>query len=186
MEKVVNRMVEYMVADGEWSELDRMKMRLGFQVLSHNVWMTAVILSVAGFMGVLKEAVVLYLAFGMLKMNMGGLHFQTSLACLSSTGAFVIGGSFLSRHMVIPFGIVVGLYIVCIVVFALLGPQGTKNNPLSEEGYVKARRNVMVLSIGYFFITVVSYVAAGKIPYLLLIAIVFELVTLLPCMKAKK
>ena len=84
MEKVVNRMVEYMVADGEWSELDRMKMRLGFQVLSHNVWMTAVILTVAGFMGVLKEAVVLYLAFGMLKMNMGGLHFQTSLARLSS------------------------------------------------------------------------------------------------------
>ena len=79
MEKVVNRMVEYMVADGEWSELDRMKMRLGFQVLSHNVWMTAVILSVAWFIGVLKEAVVLYLAFGMLKMNMGGLHFQTSL-----------------------------------------------------------------------------------------------------------
>ena len=112
MEKVVNRMVEYMVADGEWSELDRMKMRLGFQVLSHNVWMTAVILTVAGFMGVLKEAVVLYLAFGMLKMNMGGLHFQTSLACLSSTGAFVIGGSFLSRHIVVPFGIVVGLYIV--------------------------------------------------------------------------
>ena len=54
MEKVVNRMVEYMVADGEWSELDRMKMRLGFQVLSHNVWMTEVILSIAGFRGVLK------------------------------------------------------------------------------------------------------------------------------------
>ncbi len=186
MEWIVNHVMEYMDVDGEWSELDKMKMRLGLQVLFHNVWMTAVILVVAGLMGVLKEGAVLFLAFGLLKMNMGGLHFQTSSACLLSTGVFVIGGSFLSRHMVVPFWVVMGLYVVCIVVFVLLGPQGTKNNPLSEENYVKARRNTMVLSAGYFLTTVGSYVMLKKIPYLLLIAIVFEAVTLLPCVRVKK
>lgn len=186
MERIVNSVIAYLDANGEWSELEKMKMRLGFQVLFHNVWMVAVILIVGGFMGVLKEAVVLFLAFGLLKINMGGLHFQTSLACLLSTGTFVIGGSFLSRHMEIPFWIVAGLYVVCIVVFAVLGPQGTKNNPLSEESYQKARRNSMVLSIGYFVITVISYVMLEKIPYLLLIAIVFEVVTLLPYKKTSR
>lgn len=186
MERIVNHMVSYMDVDGEWSELDKMKMKLGFQVLFHNVWMTVVILGTAGFLGVLKEAAVLFLAFGLLKMNMGGLHFQTSSACLLSTGTFVIGGSFLSRYLVVPFGVVMGLYAVCIAVFALLGPQGTKNNPLSEESYVKARRNTMVLSVGYFLTTVGYYVMLKEIPYLLLIAIVFETVTLLPCVTVKK
>lgn len=180
MGKAVNKMVIYLDVGEEWSELDKMKMCLGFQVLFHNAWMTAVILCMAGLMGALKEAIVLFLAFGLLKMKMGGFHFETSLACLLSTGTLVIGGSLLSRHMTFSIGIVVVIYIICIVIFWKVGPQETKNNPLSEQTYEKYKKSSMILSVGYLVVTMGMYIIWGRIPYLLFLAIVFETVTLLP------
>lgn len=180
MERVVNKMVAYLDADKEWSELDKMKMRLGFQVLFHNAWMMAVILCAAGLAGVLKEAVILFWTFGLLKMKMGGFHFETSLACLLLTGTLVIGGSLLSRHMTLPICIVIITYVVCITIFWKVGPQGTKNNPLSEQTYEKYRKSSLLLSIGYLAATIGMYLIWGEIPYLLFLAIVFETVTLLP------
>ena len=163
-----------------WSELDKMKMRLGFQVLFHNLWMTAVILAGAFLAGVLKEAVILFLAYGLLKINAGGIHFRTSGACILATGTFIIGGSLLSDYLEFPFYGVVCTYVVFMVILWFIGPQGTENNPITEENYGKLRRNTILLSAAYLLLTVCMYLLSGQIPYLLLIAVFFETVSLFP------
>ncbi len=57
-------------------------MVLGLQVLIHNIIMTGTILISAALMNMFWEAAILLATYGILKMTVGGVHFQTSFACL--------------------------------------------------------------------------------------------------------
>lgn len=179
----MDRFAEYMVsriATEKWSELDKMKMKLGFQVFFHNIWMTAVILLTAVFLGIFKEALLLMTAYGLLKINAGGIHFQTSCGCLAATGTFIVGGSFLSGYLDFPIYAIAGIYIVCIIIAWKLVPQGTPNNPIAEENQWKMKRNTVILVAGYLLITIWMSPFGMKMPYLLCIAAVFEMISLIP------
>ena len=87
MELLADKIVTYIVTENsEWTELELMKMKLGVQVLFHNILMFAKIL------GIFKNSAVLFATFGILKMTAGGVHFQKSYQCLFSTGLFIFSG----------------------------------------------------------------------------------------------
>ena len=93
MELLADKIVTYIVTENsEWTELESMKMKLGVQVLFHNIFMIGLILMFAKILGIFKNSAVLFATFGILKMTAGGVHFQKSYQCLFSTGLFIFSG----------------------------------------------------------------------------------------------
>lgn len=181
MEAIANRIVDYLDADKKtWDELDRMRMALGLQILIHNIFMVGTILLLAKLAGMFSEATILLSAFGALKMTAGGVHFKKSSACLLGTGIFVVGGIMISRQLDISLIQTVVIYVFCLVVLVIIGPQGTENNPISKENYEKLRRRTVVIVLAYLILTVILAKQMNYIPYLLLVAVTFETMTLLP------
>lgn len=175
METVANRIIEYLDTDKKiWNDVERMRMALGLQVLIHNIVMIGTILLTAVVLGIFSEAVVLLTAYGILKMSAGGIHFKSSLACLVGTGIFVIFGTKISDSINIELRYVVIIYLICIFILTLIGPQGTENNPITVENYVKLRKRTIIFVSIYLLITIFMAFGMKNIPYLLLIAVVFE------------
>lgn len=53
METIANRIVKYLDTDKTiWSDVDRMRMSLGLQIIIHNIVMVGTILLVSGIMGI--------------------------------------------------------------------------------------------------------------------------------------
>lgn len=181
METIANRIVNYLDTDNTtWNDVDRMRMNLGLQVIIHNIVMIGTILLVSKIAGIFLEAIVLLAAYGALKMTAGGIHFKKSLACLVGTGIFVVAGVLVSRQLNMELFHIILIYLACLIILAKIGPQGTENNPISDENYEKLRRRTFFLILAYLTITVVMAKCIGNIPYLLFVAVVFETFSILP------
>ena len=104
METITNKIIGYLDSDENiWDDVDRARMALGLQVLIHNFIMISVILIIAQMVGILGEAVILLVAYGLLKITAGGIHFKKSVTCLLGTGVFVIAGVLASRQLIFLF-----------------------------------------------------------------------------------
>lgn len=181
MEFLVSKLMKCMeTEENDWTELERLKMQLGFQVLLHNLFMIGIILIVAKMLGIFTEAVALFIGYGLLKITAGGIHFQKSCACLLSTGVFVIGSVYLLRNIKLSFPVVLLIYLICVVVLWIVGPQGTENNPISEDNFYKLRYRTMLIAGSYLLITIFMFAAGKRLPYFLLVATVFETISILP------
>lgn len=181
MEFIANKIVGYLDADENiWSDVDRARMALGLQVLIYNIVMIGTILIASQIIGIFWEAVILLAAYGMLKITAGGIHFKKSAACLPGTGIYVIIGVMISRQLDIRLPHIILIYVVCMIVLVIVGPQGTENNPVSEENYERLKKKTIYIVSFYLFITIFMTVYSGYKPYLLVVAVVFETFSLLP------
>lgn len=181
METIADRIANYLDTNKMiWNEIERMQMVLGFQILIHNIVMIGTILFFAAIAGVLWDSIILLTVYGLLKVTAGGVHFKKSSACLIGTGVFVAVGVMISRQVSIELIYIILVYVVCIIVFTIIGPQGTENNPISEEKCKKLKKKTVLIIFNYFFISYFMYKENLKIiSYLILIAVVFETLSLL-------
>lgn len=181
MEFLVSKLMKCMeTEENDWTELESLKMKLGFQVLLHNLFMTGFILIVAKALGIFTEAVALFIGYGLLKLTAGGIHFQKSYACLLGTGTFIISGVYLSERIKLHFPGVLLIYLICMYILWIVGPQGTENNPISEENFYKLRYRTMIIAGSYLLITIFMLVAGERLPYFLMVATAFETISILP------
>lgn len=113
-------------------------------------------------------------------MTVGGVHFKKSSACIAGTGIFVIAGVLLSQRHNMELNHIIFVYIVCLAIIMIVGPQGTENNPFSKESCRRMKKKAVIIVLGYMAITLFIKDSSNHIPYLLLIAAVFEAFSLLP------
>lgn len=173
-EKILN-----ILETSDTTQLERMKLKLGLQVLCHNIWMTSVILILAWYMGLFQESFILFLSYGILKIHVGGVHFHKSWQCLTATTSFIIGGVLLAQHMTLQLELIVLLYILSILLLWIVGPQGTRNNPISESNYPILRRRSLYIVLFYLGLTV-SGMLEQNTTDLLLIAVLFGTFSIVP------
>ena len=113
-------------------------------------------------------------------MSAGGIHFKKSFACLVGTGIFVEVGVRVAGELNMDWKYIVLVYIACIIILAVIGPQGTENNPILEENYRNLRKRTIFIVTTYLLITVCMLIFFRHVPYLLFVAVVFETFSLLP------
>lgn len=130
-----------------YSEVDILKMRLGFEILIHNILMVGTILIIAFVCDIFYESVVLLFVYGLLKLNAGGIHCKTSSGCLIATLVFVLGGVYMGKKLDIDLLATVIIYDFCTVVLYFIAPQGTSNNPVSKENYSRLKMNTVIICI---------------------------------------
>ncbi|MCM1499558.1 MAG: accessory gene regulator B family protein [Clostridium sp.] len=179
MDLIVNKLLKQMEMK-DWSEVEMMKMKLGLQVLIHDFLMISFILLLAKGLGIFTDSVILFIGYALLKITAGGIHFKKSSLCLLGTSAFIIAGVFIAKHITLSFGGISCIYFVCMAVLWIVAPQGTQNNPVFQEKYDKLKRCTILISGMYYLITIYEYLVGIKISSFLLVAIVFETLSLLP------
>ncbi len=176
MDLIVNKILECIKTNED--EIEILKMRLGIEVLIHNILMIGSILIFAKMLGIFSDAVILFIGYGLLKMTAGGIHFKKSISCILGTGAFIICGSNIAKKLELSFATVLVIYIICTIILWITAPQGTENNPVSQKNYFILKRRMMVILGIYLLGMIYLYRVKTYIVYLILIAIVFETFTL--------
>ena len=81
MEFITEKLLN-ILACAETTQLERMKLKLGLQVLCHNIWMTCVILILAGYLRLFQESFILFISYGILKIHVGGIHWNREFSTI--------------------------------------------------------------------------------------------------------
>ncbi len=159
------------------SEIDRLKMILGFQNIIHQAGMFFVIFTLAGIFHIFKETLLFLTIFSVYRSIAGGFHLSTSLGCIIATSFINVGGTELALHISINIPAVLTLFVIIVIVTFIFALRRTKNYPVSDE----TKRRLKVRSV---LLVILLGVTALILPYpfreLVTIAALAESLTLIP------
>ena len=122
-------MRKYFSFSSDRSELEKAQILYGIQVLWHNIKTTVIIFAAALLLNVLCGTFWTFLSFGMFRMFAGGLHLNTTVGCLLTTGSIAIGGGILGEYLIFHPWLLFCIYCLILTGVVLFAPQGTVNNP---------------------------------------------------------
>lgn len=166
LQMISEKLTAYFDERMDMSEIDRLKMILGFENILHYI--------------VLFEAAFFWLIFGTYRVVAGGLHLSTSLACTITTTTIIVGGTKLAEMVRLDDGIIIAGFVVMIGIVIRLAPRRTKNYPVGKE----ERKKLKIKSV---FIVAAFGMMALILPHglkeIIAIAAAAETATLLPNMK---
>jgi len=177
VEAIARKIVAGLTKNTDRSEIQIMKMQLGVEVFLHDLLMILAILFVSYILGMFRDACLMFIAFGIFRILAGGIHIDSSLGCLVSTGAIVIGGTKIAEIVTFDRWILIPIYVVLIILTALWAPKGTENNPFSSEDSKKMKKYSIILVAVY---AVISFFSNSNLRGLLTMAALFEILTLVP------
>lgn len=181
MEKIAKKIVNCLDREHTiWNELDRMRMMLGIEILFHNILMIGSILIFSRCLNIFWEACVLLSGYGILKIKAGGIHMKSSLGCMIATGMFILTGVFVARRMELDMSMIVIVYVICLAVLIVLGPQGTDNHPILHDYRKKLKIQICFIACGYLVSSFLTYRAMPMVSYLLVVALIFETISIIP------
>ena len=181
MEKIGKQIMEYLDPKHDiWDELDRMRMVLGIEIFIHNILMISSILIFAKVLNIFCEACILLTGYGILKIKAGGIHLKSSLGCLTATGTFIVVGVMIAKKLALSFRIIGVIYIICLGILMVIGPQGTTNNPILANRRKTLKIQIFFVVNVYLICSFFTYGILPMISYLLLVALIFETISIMP------
>ncbi len=176
-------MRKYFSFSSDRSELEKAQILYGIQVLWHNIKTTVIIFAAALLLNVLCGTFWTFLSFGMFRMFAGGLHLNTTVGCLLTTGSIAIGGGILGEYLIFHPWLLFCIYCLILTGVVLFAPQGTVNNPFSEDNQKKMKKRSMILVLIY---AVISISGIEKISSWITIGAIAELITVIILYVQKK
>ena len=176
-------MRKYFSFSSDRSELEKAQILYGIQVLWHNIKTTVIIFAAALLLDVLCGTFWTFLSFGMFRMFAGGLHLNTTVGCLLTTGSIAIGGGILGEYLIFHPWLLFCISCLILTGVVLCAPQGTVNNPFSEDNQKKMKKRSMILVLIY---AVISISGIEKISSWITIGAIAELITVIILYVQKK
>lgn len=165
------------------TELENIKMAYGIEIVLDNLLKMVCIIIVAALTGLLRETLIVFIGFGVLRLSAGGRHMDRSSTCLLLSGLITIGGGFLARlHILARWECIIALLVSCIVA-SVYAPSGTVNNPIHEK-YKKVLKVRSIVTIG-IYVLVILVQKDSLIQNALTIGTVCEVITILPVVNRK-
>ena len=122
LEDIADKITQYFAKFITREEIELAKMKLGIEVLLHDVCMIGLILLLALYLSILTETLIFMLVFGIFRMVSGGIHLKSSIGCLIGTGCMVIGGVKISEMLTLNILQTVVLFIILIIITYWLSP----------------------------------------------------------------
>lgn len=175
LDSVAEKIVAHFRLYLELDEIENAKMKLGFEVIVHDVCMIGLILTFAVYLHIFCESLAFFFIFGLFRVMAGGIHLKSSLGCILGTGCLIIGGVKISQGINLNAKEIVVIFVILIVLTYLLAPQGTENNPVKYDDYKKQKECSIIIICFYAIISIIF----GEIRELVAIAACSEIFTLL-------
>ena len=159
------------------SEIDHLKMILGFQNILHQTGLFVIIFMISALFGIFEETLLFTLIFSSFRCLSGGFHLNTSIGCICITTLIHIGGVWLALSVnLIPASTFLSL--ICVLILTLIrAPQRTKNYSVTPQ----KRLRLKILSALFVVIcTFSALLCSAPIRELIVFAAASQALTLIP------
>lgn len=151
----------------------------GIEGIYLTITKTIIICLLALILGILKELIVLLIAFNFIRLFAFGMHANKSWICLIFSSALFLGGAYLCKIIIIPNIVCYILYTIILIIISIYSPADTVKRPLIKK---KRRIKFKILSIitvlVYFVITIL--IKNNLIINSLIIGLLIECILILP------
>ncbi len=117
---------------------------------------SVIIFSIAFVLGILKELLLLLIAFNFIRLFSFGMHASKSWICLIFSSSVFIGGTYLCKLITIPTNVLIISYILIFMIIMKYSPADTVKRPLINK---KKRIKYKLLS----FLVVLTYLIISLI-----------------------
>ena len=115
-----------------------------------------VIIPIAIMLGIIKELLILLLAFNLIREQAHGLHASKTWICLVSSTIIFIGLPLIAKSIIIPFLFKVIINIIGLILISIYAPADTKKAPITRK---EISKKLKVKSIIYtIFLIIISLV----------------------------
>lgn len=149
--KLVEKISNYFLSETD-TELEKAMFIYGLQIIIHDMSMVILILITAYLTGIFWKSVIVFSAFGLLRVFSGGFHFQKSWQCLLCTGGIVVGGAYIAQYIEVFGKDTVCIYMIIMVYMWYMAPKSTKNNPLDDKYYIPFKKTTVRILIVYLIL----------------------------------
>jgi len=159
--------------------LEFLKLKLGLEIILINLSKFIVILLVAAYFNLLKEAALMSLVFGSIRRCAFGLHAKNSIICTLTSLLMFVFGSYLSYHLILNNYIVLISFLVIIILLYKFAPGDTECHPLLGEKLRNKLRKDSVIT-GIFLMLIALIIPNPTIKTIITLASSFEIISILP------
>lgn len=132
------------------------------------------------------EVILAVSCFSLLRSQAGGVHMQTNLGCFSSMLAVCVlacvGAEFIQG---IPVAVLAVISVGILVLNKRFAPFFTENNPI-EDKQIQRRKNIGAVVLAAILLIVIWMVPVWKVKLLMLIPVIIETLSILPCWHGRK
>lgn len=151
----------------------------GIEGIYLTITKTIIIFILALIFGIAKELLYLLLAFNFIRLFAFGMHANSSLACLIFSSLLFLGGSFLSKEIIINKYILFFMYFIITIIISIYAPADTAKRPLiKKKKRVKFKVLSILICILFFIIT--FFINNNIIINSLIFGLIIETILIIP------
>ena len=114
---------------------------------------TIIIFGIAIILGIVKELILLLLAFNFIRLFAFGIHADKSSTCLIFSTSLFIGFAYLCKYAILNTNLLITLYIIAFIFICLFAPSDTVKRPLIRKDKRIRFKNLSIVVTILFFIT---------------------------------
>lgn len=155
------------------------KIKYGLEGLYLTFTKLIVITTVAIILGILKEYMILLLAFNGIRLFSFGVHAKKSSHCLISSLLFFITFPIICKNIQIPLIYKEIIFIPLVLIIGIFSPADTEKRPLKNK---KKRLIYKILSIitAFIYMTVALIIKNNTISNCLIFSLIIQIIIILP------
>lgn len=151
----------------------------GIEGIYLTITKTIIICLLALILGILKELIVLLIAFNFIRLFAFGMHANKSWICLIFSSILFLGGAYLCKIITIPNITCFILYAVVLIIISIYSPADTVKRPLIKKNRrIKFKILSIITVLVYLVITIL--IKNNLIINSLIIGLLIECILILP------
>ena len=151
----VNNSLAYITKHKKLERIDIVRIKYGLEVMYHFLTKTIVIILISYILGILKENVLIFICFGIIRSVAQGIHAKSNFECwIFSLFIYVFIGLYI-KYIPMYDTTCYLLLIFSIISLLLFAPADTKNLPLVNKN---KRMSLKIKSVVVAFIYLISFI----------------------------
>lgn len=192
--KFLESSMELITNNKQYSKDEIEVMMYGLETIYLLITKMVVIFLTAYLLGIFKEMLLILITYNIIRSQAFGIHASKSIYCLISSLIMFVGGAFICKYLVLPFGVIISIALICNVCLLLYAPADTYKRPLIN---IKKRKKFKLLSFSFGIIytilivifrnySIVNYLLFGMIEAVIMILPITYMTFKLPYNNYKK
>jgi len=151
--KLALYITDFIDKDRSKTELDRIKITYGMEILLDNLLKFLFIFVLSVLLGIAKEAMFVLIGFGVLRLKAGGMHCKRNSSCWIVSTLVTIGGGFFGKLDFISLEVGGFMFVISMVILLIYAPAGTDNCPVEFSQKKKLKTECMGIVLLYAVIS---------------------------------
>ena len=176
---VINNSMNLVNTNNQYNKEQLEEIKYGLESIYLLITKFVVIFTISLILGLLKESMLFFLFFNILRSTAFGIHASKSIYCwISSTICFIIL-PYISKIIIIPNIFFIIATIICNILFILYAPADTVKRPLINEKKRKRFKFITIIS-SIILTTIIFTISNNTIKNLIMFAMALQIILILP------